>query len=96
MPYLGLFAEYNDNSSTIASISNTYISENTNITDACISVYKHYLKNISIKEPTDIYKYYIEYYDMNSSENDMPERTYYFDKSFNCINYNTSEIVWQP
>jgi hypothetical protein len=96
MPYLGLFAEYNDNSNTLASIHHTYISENTNIIDACINVYKHYLENISVSESTDIYKYYIEYYDMHSDENDLPERTYYFDRHFNCINYNTSEIVWQP
>jgi hypothetical protein len=96
MPYLGLFTEYNNDSNTLASISQTYICESNNIIDACISVYKHYLKNINKNDLIETYKYYIEFYDMNSSDTDLPERTYYFDGHFNCINYNTSEIVWQP
>ena len=102
MSYLGL-CYINSSTTSIWGLQEEYICESVSLVEACDKVYKHYVNimNTPLPEGTT-YSYFIEkyessYYNMSLSEPlSRPIRVFRFNASFECIDINEGEVVWQP
>ena len=99
MTYIAL-CYINTKGSNIWGLHEQHIAYSNNLYDACVALYSYYVKT-EVPEDTT-YSYFIEKYDnpyCNDGYMDITEkplRVYRFDGHFNCIDNDTSEIVWQP